>query len=549
MKKDLPDLFLIFAIFCIGLYIVPLQMMHFDLSFIPGDMGDTRLNNYFLEHGYKWLTGQVESFWNAPFFYPTMRTMSFSDNHLGTLPIYALFRFLHFDRETSYQLWFLAVFTLNYFSCVWILRKFSINALGTAAGAFVFTFSLPVIAQLGHSQLLPRFMIPFAFYFALRYFEKPDIKMLALTCLAVVIQFYCTIYMGYFLVLGLLSLLIAFVLLQDNRSTKLRDIVWGSYRTITLRTIIILLSLISLLPLILPYYKTLLEYGWRSRRDIAQMLPRINSYLYPAGGSLLWNWLSPMGSSLPVSWEHQIFVGMLPLIAFIVMPIFYLRYRVEPLVTKGMIAFIAIALLILLTLYYGSPLYRLTLFLPGLRAIRAVTRIILLILFPLSVVLGAVLTKLSENRVALMRSSTTFILSCIVLFTVTLDQNIKASSYNTYSKVESQNRLKTVERLVQKKGSQSKVFAYMPDRSSDPPFVVHLDAMLAAQNLNMASVNGYSGIFPDDYDFYYNYDRCDSLLKWKEIAENKYRKYYYGKELFKDFIIAGRDSCLDDIMP
>ncbi len=84
------------------MYIVPLQMMHFDLSFIPGDIGDARLNNYFLEHGYKWLTGQVESFWNAPFFYPTIRTMSLSDNHLGVLPIYALFRFLHFDRETSY---------------------------------------------------------------------------------------------------------------------------------------------------------------------------------------------------------------------------------------------------------------------------------------------------------------------------------------------------------------------------------------------------------------------------------------------------------------
>lgn len=531
------------------MYIVPLQMMHFDLSFIPGDIGDARLNNYFLEHGYKWLTGQVKSFWNAPFFYPTIRTMSLSDNYLGTLPVYALFRFLHFDRETSYQLWFLAVFTLNYFSCVWVLRKLSINALGIAAGAFVFTFSLPVIARLGHSQLLPRFVIPFAFYFALRYFEKPDIKMLALTCLAVVIQFYCTIYMGYFSVLGLLSLLIAFVLLQDNRSTTLRDIVWGSYRTVTLRTIIILLSLISLLPLILPYYKTLLEYGWRSRREIAQMLPRINSYLYPAGGSLLWSWLSPMGSSLPVSWEHQIFVGMLPLVAFIVMPIFYLRYRAEPLLTKGMIASIAIALLILLTLYYGPSLYRLTLFLPGLRAIRAVTRIILLMLFPLSVVLGVVLTKLSENRGALTRSSATFILSCIVLFAVVLDQNIKASSYNTYSKVESQNRLKIVERLVQKKGSQSRVFAYMPDRSSDPPYAIHLDAMLAAQNLNMASVNGYSGIFPDDYDFYYNYDRCDSLLKWKAIAENKFGKYYHGKELFKDFIIAGRDSCLDDNMP
>ena len=176
MKKGLIGFLLVFATFCIGMYIVPLQMMHFDLSFIPGDLGDARLNNYFLEHGFKWVAGQVGSFWNAPFFYPTVRTIAFSDNHLGTLPIYVLFRFLHFDRETSYQLWFFVIFTLNYFSCAWVLKKFSVNALGMAVGAFIFTFSLPVIARLGHSQLLPRYMIPLAFYFTISYLEKPDIK-------------------------------------------------------------------------------------------------------------------------------------------------------------------------------------------------------------------------------------------------------------------------------------------------------------------------------------------------------------------------------------
>jgi hypothetical protein len=523
------------------MYIVPLQMMHFDLSFIPGNLGDGRLNNYFLEHGHKWLQGQVESFWNAPFCYPTIRTMSFSDNYLGTLPIYALFRFLHFDRETSYQLWFLAVFTLNYFSCVWVLKKLYINALGIAAGAFVFTFSLPVIARMGHSQLLPRFMIPFAFYFALRYFERPDFKMLAATCLAVVIQFYCTIYMGFFLVLGLFSLLLAFVLLQDNRLTTLQKIVYGSYRTITLRIIIILFSLLSLLPLIIPYYKTSLEYGLRHWEEISQMLPRIKSYFYPAGGSLLWNWLSPMGSSLPMSWEHQIFIGMIPLTAFIVMPVFCFRYREDPLVKKGMITWVAIALLVLLTLHFGSSFYKLAPLLPGLGAIRAVTRIILMMLFPLSVVLGVVLTKLSVSRGTLMRSSVTFIISGIILFAIVLDQNVKPSSYMTYSKAESQNRSKTVERLVRRGGSQSKIFAYMPDRSSDPPYEIHLDAMLAAQNLSMASVNGYSAILPANYDFYSNYDQCDSFFKWKTLSAQKYGPYYENEDLLKDCVIVGRE--------
>ena len=86
----------------------------------------------------------------------------------------------------------------------------------------------------------------------------------------------------------------------------------------------------------------------------------------------------------------------------------------------------------------------------------------------------------------------------------------------------------------------------MPDKSSDPPFVVHLDAMLAAQSLNMATVNGYSAILPMSYaDFYDNYDQCSSLLKWKAISVNKYGQYYKNNEIFKNFHIVGRDTCLD----
>lgn len=36
-------------------------------SQIPGDLGDARLNSYILEHGYKYLTGQAPSYWNAGF--------------------------------------------------------------------------------------------------------------------------------------------------------------------------------------------------------------------------------------------------------------------------------------------------------------------------------------------------------------------------------------------------------------------------------------------------------------------------------------------------
>lgn len=549
MKNKLLDLLLIFVIFCIGMYLVPLQMIHSDFSLIPGDLNDSRLNNYFLEHGYKWMTGQEKSFWNAPFFYPAVNTMAFSENHLGTLPLYALFRFLHFDRETSYQLWFLALFALNYFSCAWILRKFSINALGASAGAFIFTFSLPIIAQTWHSQLFPRFMIPIAFYFAFKYLEKPEIKAFALICLSAVIQLYSVIYMGFFLILGLLCLTVSFFLIKKDRML-LKEALWGSHRTHMV--LILFTSAIALLPLLIPYIVTALDYKMRSWEEISSMLPRVTSYFYPASGSLLWNWLRPIGEHLPMSWEHAIFIGLIPLIVFIILPLFFLRKQREPMLQRGIIIFLAIIILIILTLYLTQrfSFYRLViLLLPGARAIRAVTRIILFNLFPFSLLLGIMLTKLTECKAILSRNFVRLLLSALILFAVILDQKVQPEFYPTYSKIEAQNRSKAIERLVLKKSSFNKkdsskiVFAYMPRRLNNLPSVVHIDAMMAAQNLNMATVNGHSSNWPHNYwDFYTYYYSYVSLKIWKEFSQQKYCRYYADKELFKNLIVIGQEG-------
>ena len=80
-----------------GLYFGVMPYFHWDLSRIPGDYGDARFNYYVLEHGYSYLSGKISEYWNAPFMYPYKNVMALSDNLLGTLPIYALFRFFNAD--------------------------------------------------------------------------------------------------------------------------------------------------------------------------------------------------------------------------------------------------------------------------------------------------------------------------------------------------------------------------------------------------------------------------------------------------------------------
>src|SRR5690349_16580704 len=112
-----------------GIYQVPLRLLGFNFSNIPGDLGDTRFNNYILEHGYLFFTGKLSNYWNAPFLYPEKNVITYSDNLIGTLPLYSLFRFFSMDRETSLQAWVLAIFTLNFLSAYWVFLKLGFNQL------------------------------------------------------------------------------------------------------------------------------------------------------------------------------------------------------------------------------------------------------------------------------------------------------------------------------------------------------------------------------------------------------------------------------------
>ena len=535
----------IVAAYCVGMCILPLQLMGFDLSRIPGDLGDARLNNYFLEHGYKWLTGQAPGFWDAPFFYPTLRTMSFSDNHLGTLPIYALFRLLEFDRETSYQIWFLVIFTLDYFSCAWVLRKLSINPLGAAVGAFIFSFSLPMAGQMNHSQLLPRFMIPFTFFFAIKYLENKSNKTFMLACATFSIQFYLTMYMGLFLVLALLLFFIASTVVRGKRYKPSFEFNANNYKAVSIKALAVIATFVSLLPLMLPYRKTSLELGARSWEEIRLFLPRISSYLSPPGGSLLWSWIPSMNVALGKTGEHFLFVGALPFAAFAMMPAVYCRFRKDSVVITGMIAWLTMTCLIVLTLHGDLSLYKIALYIPGFSGVRVVSRVILLELFFLSLIMGVIITKISESKTFLSVNFPKAGTVALLLLSLTLDQYVSASDSAAYSKSGSQHRLRNIENIVKEKNPSSGVFAYMPQNSPEPPYVIHLDAMMAAQDLHMATVNGYSGKFPKGFGYFYEHpDRCDGYIFWLIASMRPTSSHSDIYNSISNVAIIGRGSCL-----
>ncbi|HME21300.1 MAG TPA: hypothetical protein VKI44_08090, partial [Acetobacteraceae bacterium] len=130
---------------------------------MPGDI-DARFNLSLLEFFYRTLVaalhGRPANFLDAPFWYPWPRVTNFSDTHWGDAEVYALFRALGVNVLASFQAWFVAGFALTYVAAFVSLRKLGLHSWGSAAGAFLFTFCLPMAAQLGHAQLVYRLWVP-----------------------------------------------------------------------------------------------------------------------------------------------------------------------------------------------------------------------------------------------------------------------------------------------------------------------------------------------------------------------------------------------------
>ncbi len=137
---------------------------------IQADLGDSRLINYLLEHGYLWAQRDPEhlEFWSPPFFYPLKNVAAYSDVLLSVGPVYWLWRALGTSPDMAFGLWIVSMSALNYAAGLLLFSKgFGFGAPAAVAGASLVAFGAPRMNQLQHQQLLP-FFFPLLALYALR---------------------------------------------------------------------------------------------------------------------------------------------------------------------------------------------------------------------------------------------------------------------------------------------------------------------------------------------------------------------------------------------
>ncbi len=591
-----------------GLYLVPLRALGLRLTNIPGDLIDGRFNNYVLEHGWRVLTGRQPRFWDAPFYYPEPGVIAWSDCHLGTLPIYAVFRAAGCDRETAYQAWLIVLCVLNYAAAAWVLRRLGASWLGAAAGAYVFAFCMPVAVKIGHPQLYPRCGVPLALYFAYRICSGGGLRCWVGLGASVVWQMYATLYNGYFLLLLLAVFVPACVLLRWRAELRQwvaqrgwwspvfqvcllvlavaalplpgplsgalavlaladacrywggllwRGVCGGGWRPCLARAAVVALCVSATVPLLQPYLRVSADHR-RPLDEVMMLSPRIYSWLSAPRSSLLWTSLNRNSAKVPVDHEHFIFQGALPTAALLAALgcVFARRYRPwRGFAAAGALAFAGV---FLMTLHTESfCLYTYLYCLPGVNAFRGMARVGLVLAFPAAAALAYWLTAGQAWLTRRTGPAVAAVAVALVLPAVAADQALRRSGFVVVSKALCQERARRLAEQVRRQEPQARLLLNLDHRPEDARHdfyfrvtLQHLDAMMASQDLGIPTINGYSGWGPNDYGLFWTVPDLDF---WKagvrrRVGEDSLRRRVpgYAKSGFEGLTVVGR---LRDVPP
>ncbi len=500
-------MFLVFVLFCAGLYSFPIAIMESDFSMIPGDLGDARFNTFILEHGYQFFTGRIDDYWNARFLYPTPNVIAYSDNLLGTLPFYSLPRLMGFDRETCFQIWFITLVALNFICCFLALHKWFGHTILAAVGAYIFAFGLFNLGQSTNAQVFPKFMLPLIFFWTWRYFSTREIRYLLLLVLGIVYQFYCGFYLGFFAVYAILFLLASYLIVYRDMELfqQFRN------RDFTLKfTGILVLAIALLLPLMLPYIEASATVGMRKFSQILHSIPRVRSYFFAFPTSVLWGGILYEHSAYAFDswWDHWIFPGALAWIGILLLPIVYFKRRKSAL-SQQFVLYLASAFLLSMVFclnFGGISAYKLIYELPGFSSMRALTRIIHVeVLFFIVPFIYAV------QELSRFYPRFKFIIYLLPILVFLDHAHVINSDVRRFSKSEATHLVdKAVETIRKNHNPIYDVVGYQckNDSASHAEIIYHhITAMLAGQEIGITLVNGYTGSYPDNYmDFFDHMD-------------------------------------------
>lgn len=482
----------------VGMWMMFTPTLASGLAHIQGDWGDPRLNNYILEHGYRWLLGLPghRSLWSPPVFFPAPNTAAYSDILLGVAPLYWVWRVVGFAPDTAYQLWMMTLASLDYAVAVVCCRRLlRVGWTAAAFGAFVFAFANTRIAQINHAQLFGQFYMLTACYALVRIFEVPSDAQtraradarrpwwIAVMGASLVLQLWAGYYLGWFLGFAV-ALGVGWSVVLPARRRRFGAVLRASRLALGLTAAGTALTLV---PLALPYLRAASNVGLRTYTNVTWYLPRIWSWIYLGRESWQYGWMYnfPPIRQIPEGQEHRLGLGLVTMVV-VVVGLWLARRRA----VVQLLCAVAITIVLLATIWPNGMSAWMIVYhaVPGAAAIRGVSRIALVLLIPAGV--GAAL--LAER----LRGQPLVLFLLAVAMAGEQRQQLK-----WIDKAEGRRRVAVITAAIP---SGCVAFLYTPPTGSENPWWYQTNAMWASMVSGVPTINGYSGNVPPGWPFYRN---------------------------------------------
>lgn len=485
------------AFLALGLVIGHYPMLFSRFRLMEAELGDTRFINYILEHSWLWLTHAPNhrSLWDPPFFFPASNVLAYSETMLGTAALYHTWRLIGFDMSSAYQGWLLSLSVLNFVAMYWLARR-GLRASPAAAGgsSALFAFAGVRLAQAGHYQLYPQFWLLLSLVsIAIALSASASIyRQLGSFLIAplVAMQVWASFYLGWF---SVLSLCIAACVALFFRASR-RPLVEMTRARFGPVVAGLAIAAILLWPMLSRYTSAAQSIGMRSFDEVRAMIPEFRNWIHLGAPSFVYGKLAelPLFLNIPMEHEQRLGYGLVTSI-LAVMGWWFGRKRSEIAIS----AICGLVLLLIASRIEDKTAWRFIFsVVPGAGAIRAVSRIGLMVLIPVS--FGVAITIDRLMQVVKTRTGKLLVPGLVGLACL-LEQAQRLRAFD-----KDENRA-VVQRLASQIGrNRCHSFFYTPIHPLRQHWKYQLDAMWAEIAAGVPTINGYSGHSPPHWQLEYS---------------------------------------------
>ncbi|HEU5131948.1 MAG TPA: hypothetical protein VFT26_07600 [Pyrinomonadaceae bacterium] len=491
-----------------------------------GDRGDARGFVYFCEHWYLSILGKA-SLLNPGIFYPTKRTLAYSDLLFGFAAPYSFFRALGFNMFTSTELMIILLTFLAYcVAFVLLYRTLGFGLIPSCLGAMFFAFNSPKFNQLTHLQLQYVLLLPLIFALVITFAKRVETIeqrkaawLLSLAAVCLNVQLATTFYYAWYFILWTILFLLLALIFRPSRNFIISN-AWKFRRALAIAAAVFLIGFI---PILLIYLPTVRTGTWYRFDFVIEMIPDWRALLSMGDGNYVWGWFYKrvVGEPRPSTWgELMVGIGLVPSLAWIA-----LTAASVWLIRKGRrtssagpvflgVMILATSIFILLGFKVGGHslwkyIYE---YVPGAGAIRAVSRYIIFLTLPMSIAFAYGLQK--ALQFASGRRGLTVVVLVVAAFGVFEQFGVPRVNGAGFSTTVEDAYLKT---MAERLAPDCKAFYVAPGpqtRHSTAEY--QYDGMMISSVSRVKTLNASSSQFPRDWNFYFfkNPDYESKVKEW-----------------------------------